>query len=386
MRFEDILPSGMESKRPWSKDPEPFFPRVDDPPGGNLEARLERMVDPETGDLRFLTPTELFFVRNNSRTVEIDPATYRLRVHGDAVEREVELALDDIRSMEARERDVLLECAGDHRALFTLEQGQEIEGDPWMLGAVGLARWTGVRLASVLERAGLRPEAAHVLLTGLDPESPEGGWRRPLPLAKATAPETLLAYRMNGEPLLPDHGFPLRAVVPGWVGASSIKWLGSIEVSAKPFWVRNNTRNYVLIGDAHPPEGEARGRVVRTHTLNSALALPWEAELGPGPVTLQGYAWSPEAPVERVEWRADRVSEGDGVQDAGEWRDAELRDTPVRWGWRRFRVAWTPEAPGRWVVRTRAWDADGQRQPDEVAYNEKGYLFNAPVPHPVRVR
>lgn len=376
----------MDTNRPWQKDPEPFFPRVDDPPGGNLEARLERMIDPATGDLRYLTPTELFFVRNNSRTVEIDPDSYRLHIHGDAVERELNLSLEDLQGMVTQERDALLECAGDHRGLFTLEQGQEVEGDPWMLGAVGLARWTGVRLADVLDRAGLRPGAAHVLLTGLDPESPEGGWRRPLPLDKARAEETLLAFGMNGEPLEADHGFPVRAVVPGWVGASSIKWLGSIEVSSGPFWVRNNTRNYVLIGDDHPPEGEARGRVVTRHALNSTLALPWDAEIDLGEATLQGYAWSPDAPVERVEWRADRLSDDGEVIEAGTWRDAELWDRPVRWAWRRFRFAWAPEASGRWVVRTRAWDADGQSQPDEVAYNEKGYLFNAPVPHPVRVR
>ena len=376
----------METNRPWLKNPEPFFPRVDDPPGGNLEARLERMQDPDTGDLRYLTPTELFFVRNNSRTVEIDPASYRLRVCGDAVERELTLTLDDLRSLDTHEMDALLECAGDHRALFTREQGQEVEGDPWMLGAVGLARWTGVRLAAVLERAGLLSDAAHVLLTGLDPESPEGGWRRPLPLEKATAPETLLAYHMNHEPLLPDHGFPLRAVVPGWVGASSIKWLGSIEVSSRPFWVRNNTRNYVLIGDEHPREGEALGRIVRHHTLNSALALPWDAEVELGEVTLQGYAWSPDAPVERVEWRADRMGRDGSTETAGAWRDAELRDAPVRWAWRRFRFSWVPDVTGPWVIRTRARDAAGRCQPKTVAYNEKGYLFNAPVPHPVRVR
>lgn len=376
----------MDTNRPWLKNPEPFFPRVDDPPGGNLEARLERLIDPGTGDLCYLTPTELFFVRNNSRTVEIDPASYRLRVHGDAVERELTLTLDDLRSLETHEMDALLECAGDHRALFTLHQGEEVEGDPWMLGAVGLARWTGVRLAAVLERAGLQANAAHVLLTGLDPESPEGGWRRPLPLGKATAPETLLAYRMNGAPLLPDHGFPLRAVVPGWVGASSIKWLGSIEVSSKPFWVRNNTSNYVLIGDAHPPEGKALGRVVRSHSLNSVLALSWDAEMELGEVTLQGYAWSPNAPVKRVEWRVDRVGDDGSISTRRAWRDAELRDAPKRWAWRRFRFSWTPEAPGRWVIRTRAWDAEGRPQPDKVAYNEKGYLFSAPVPHPVRVR
>lgn len=372
------------STSPWFKNPQHFVPRVGHPPGSNLEARLEHMFD-RRGDLLFHTPIERFFVRNNSTTVEVDAANHRLVVAGDAVASPLSLSMDDLAGFETAHLDALVECGGDHRAFFTHVQGQEVDGDPWHTGGIGLARWSGVRLADVLERAGLTENAAHVLMVGIDRDSPEGGWRRPVPLAKALDPDTLLATHMNGEPLPPDHGFPVRAVVPGWVGANSIKWLGRIEVSAEPFWVRNNTTRYVLVGDAYPPEGRAKGKIATHHSLNSALALPWEAcfpQDAPEGHLFQGYAWAPGLPVTRVEWRADR--DDDETGDDG-WREAELRDEPSPYAWRRFRFRWTPPGDGRWVLRTRATDADGNRQPDTVPYNRHGYLFNVPVPHPVLV-
>ncbi len=128
-------------------------------------------------------------------------------------------------------------------------------------------------------RAGIREDAASVLLIGLDVDAPEEGFRRVLPVAKAMHPDTLLAYAMNGDVLPPDHGFPLRAVVPGWVGSSSIKWLGRIQVSKEPLWTRNNSTSYVLIGDDFPAEGDRLGPAVTTQTIKSALALSWPAEL-----------------------------------------------------------------------------------------------------------
>lgn len=377
----------MSTSSPWFKDPELFMPRVQHPPGHNLEARLEHMFDRD-GDLLFHTPTERFFVRNNSTTVDVDPAEHRVAVEGDAVREPLSLSLDDLAAFPRAEVDALVECGGDHRAFFRHVQGQDVDGDPWHTGGIGLARWSGVRLADLLERARLTDDAAHVLMVGIDHDSPEGGWRRPVPLDKALDPDTLLATHMNGEPLPPDHGYPVRAMVPGWVGANSIKWLGRIEVSAEPFWVRNNTTRYVLVGDAYPPEGRAEGKIATHHSLNSALALPWEACLGPassnghGGHRVQGYAWAPGLPVARVEWRADR--EGTPLSEDG-WREAELRDEPSPYAWRRFRFDWQPPEAGRWVLRTRATDAEGRTQPDEVPYNRHGYLFNAPVPHPVLV-
>ena len=146
------------------------------------------------------------------------------------------------------------------------------------------------------EQAGTIQNAASVLLVGADRDSPEEGFRQVLPIDKAMHPDTLLAYAMNGEPLPKDHGFPLRALVPGWVGSYSIKWLNRIEVSSRQLWTRNNTSSYVLIGDSYPPEGEALGQVAREQVVKSALALPWPASLAFGPQLISGYAHSPSVP------------------------------------------------------------------------------------------
>ena len=172
-----------------------------------------------------------------------------------------------------------LECAGNHRAMFDLVKGQKASGTQWRTGGVGNGEWTGVSLRDVLRLAGVTDDAANVLLIGLDTESPEEGFRRVLSAEKALHPDTLLAYGMNGETLPRDHGFPLRALVPGWVGSTNVKWLGRIVVSKAPIWTRNNTTSYVLIGDDYPPEGEAAGKVTTTQVIKSALALPWPAEL-----------------------------------------------------------------------------------------------------------
>ena len=207
-------------------------------------------------------------------------------------------------------------------------------------------------------------------------ESPEGGFRRVLPVEKALHPDTLLAYALNGGALPKDHGFPLRALVPGWVGSSSVKWLGRIEVSAERLWTRNNTTSYVLIGDDYPPEGEALGQVVTTQVIKSALALPWPAELRAGLHRIRGYAHSPAGPLRKVEWSLD---------SGRSWRGATVRGPQVQYSWAMFELEWEAQ-PGEYTVMTRATDAAGNTQPPEIPFNEKGYLFNQPLPHPVRVR
>ena len=157
----------------------------------------------------------------------------------------------------------------------------------------------------MLTLAGIRPDAVSVLLVGLDTESPEGGFRYVLPADKAMHPDTLLAYALNGEVLPRDPGYPLRALVPGWVGSANIKWLGQIVVSSKQIWMRNNTSSYVLVGDQYPPEGEALGKPVTEQVVKSALALPWPAELSAGPHRIHGYAHSPAGMISRVEWSRD---------------------------------------------------------------------------------
>ena len=373
------VPEAQESKSPTTpttqdatnpgapvrfKDPTPFIVHDD----RSLETRLEKVQG-------LITPIQYFFVRNNSVSLDLDAENWRLIIEGDAVEQPIELTYQDIRSLPERVLMCYLECAGNHRAMFDIVQGRASTGTQWKTGAVSNGEWVGASLRDVLELAGIKDDAVSVLLVGLDTESPEGGFRRALSVEKAMHPDTLLAYSLNGEDLPRDHGYPVRALVPGWAGSSSIKWLGRIVVSSENQWTRNNTTSYVLTGDAYPPEGEADGRVVDVQSIKSALALPWPAELPTGRNQIHGYAHSPHGPIARVQWSSD---------GGMEWRDADLAAPQVQYSWARFGFAWDAQ-PGERIIMTRATDSEGNTQPDEIPFNQKGYLFNQPVPHPIRV-
>ena len=350
---------------PFFKDTAPFIVRDDK----GLEARMEHMQG-------LITPNRYFFVRNNSVSLDVDASAWRLVVEGDGISEPVTLTYDDVRGLPSHTLVSYLECAGNHRALFGIVNGRESSGTQWMTGAVGNGEWVGARLSDVLTLAGVREDAVSVLLVGLDTESPEEGFRFVLPVEKAMHPDTLLAYAMNGETLPRDHGYPLRAVVPGWVGSAHIKWLGRIVVSTEQLWTRNNTTSYTLIGDAYPPEGESAGAPVTEQAIKSALALPWPAEFPAGRRRIHGYAHSPSGPVTRVEWS----------EDGGRtWAEAAVSATQPDYSWARFEFEWEAAA-GERTLMTRATDAAGNTQPDSVPFNEKGYLFNQPAPHPVRVR
>ena len=346
------------------KDTSPFIIHDDK----SLEARLENMQG-------LITPNRYFFVRNNSLSLDLDTDAWHLSVEGDGVDNPLELTYADILSLPSRILMCYLECGGNHRAMFDIVQGRAASGTQWKTGGVSNGEWVGAALRDVLNLAGITENAVSVLLIGLDTESPEGGFRRVIPVEKAMHPDTLLAYTMNGEPLPRDHGFPVRALVPGWVGSTSIKWLGRIVVSSEQLWTRNNTTSYVLIGDDYPPEGEAQGKVAETQSIKSALALPWPAELFAGQHRIHGYAHSPHGPIARVEWSAD---------NGHTWSDAELPGPQPQYSWARFDFAYDAE-PGERVIMTRATDAAGNTQPDRVPFNEKGYLFNQPLPHPIHV-
>lgn len=357
------IPPTVEGGRAWFKDPAPFVRH-----NGSLEGRLQNVQG-------VTTPNRYFFVRNNSASVDVDVAGWRLRIEGDGVSGEVELSYDDVRRMPSRTVVSYLECAGNHRSMFEALKGRKTTGTQWGLGAVGSGEWTGVSLKDVLTAAGIKDEARSVLLVGMDEESPEGGFRRALPVEKAMHPDTLLAYSMNGEMLLRDHGYPLRALVPGWVGSSSIKWLRKIVVSTNMIWTRNNTTHYVLIGEKYSREGMADGKIVTTQVVNSALALPWPATLPAGEHRLYGFAHSPHGEIARVEWS----------DDLGEsWHEAEISGGRVQYSWARFEFTWEGRS-GEHKIMTRARDSVGNVQPESVPFNKKGYLFNQPVPHPIQV-
>ena len=267
-------------------------------------------------------------------TLQVDDvASYAMEVTGDAISTPLTLTYQDLLDMPSRSVYAYLECGGNQRSFFGRTMGQPARGTQWGRGGVGMAIWTGVSLRAVLEKAGIQEHAVDVQLIGMDTDSPEGGFRRPIPVDKAMDEDTILAYRMNGELLPPDHGYPVRAVVPGWVGSSSIKWLGRIEVSSKNVWSRNNTSSYVLIGADYPAEGEASGKVATTQSIKSVLMLPLPARLEAKRQMIRGYAYSPHAPIAEVVWSSD---------GGGQWQPARFIDPPIRYAWRRFEFEWTP--------------------------------------------
>jgi len=337
----------------------PLDPALLIPQGTNAEMRWESMRG-----RGYLTPYDRFFVRNHTGTPRIDPATWRLRVHGSGVRRELSLSYRDLLRLPKVTVTKAVECAGNARSFFDTQQGTPVPGTAWGLGAIGVATWTGVPLAEVLDRVGLTRAALDVMPVGLD----EQAVRRPVPVEKALA-DTLLVTGMNGRRLPPDHGFPVRLLVPGWIGVANVKWVGSIEVSETPLQSPWNTTSYRLFGPDHPDSP-----LLTTQVVKSALELPFPAALRPGPQWLTGRSWSGEGRITRVEVSVDR----------GPWRPAVLDRLNLPQAWRRWSFPWNART-GRHTIRVRARDDRGHVQPDTVPFNEQGYLFGAVVDHPVTV-
>ncbi|WP_109509313.1 sulfite oxidase [Nocardioides speluncae] len=329
----------------------------------------------------FTVPNERFFVRNHTSTPAIDAESWRLQVFGSGLRRPegISLSYRDLRRMRSRTVIEAVECAGNGRRFFRDQQGTPAAGTSWSLGAIGVARWKGVPLADILDRAGLRPTAVDVMPEGLDATVVSGGVdqghvRRPLPVGKALD-DVLVAYEMNGEPLPPDHGFPARLVVPGWVGIASIKWLGRIEVADQPLFSPWNTTSYRMTGPTYPPDSPP----LTTQLVKSAFELPWDATLPAGERTvLHGRSWSGVAPIRRVDVSLD---------DGATWRPAHLHHSDRGRSWTRWSVPWTPRSgdagPRRLIAR--ATDRTGATQPATVPFNDAGYQFWATVRHPITV-
>jgi DMSO/TMAO reductase YedYZ molybdopterin-dependent catalytic subunit len=355
----------------------PLPPELFDVHGTNAETRWEALRGQG-----YLTPVDRFFVRDHTSTPVLDAGSWRLRLFGSGLRgaptaaKPVEFTYRDLRELPSETITAVLECAGNGRSFFTGQQGQAVSGTAWKLGAVGVARWRGVRLATVLARAGLTRHAVDVLPEGLDPDYVTGGVnlgkvRRPLPVGKALQ-DVLLAYEMNGQPLPPDHGFPVRLVVPSWAGISSIKWLGRIEVSETPLVSPWNTRFYRLLGPDHPAEGT----LLTQQVVKSAFELPWGAALAAGRRhVLSGRSWSGHGRIRRVEISTD----------GGTWAPAKPVGPALDRGWLRWEFPWRPREAGAYTLRARATDVTGAAQPDVAPYNTQGYLFGAVVRHPVTV-
>jgi sulfite oxidase len=328
-----------------------------------------------------VTATDAFYVRGHAAVPEIDDASWRLHVHGD-VERELELSLATIRQAFApREVTATLQCAGNRRA--GLIATRDIPGEaPWGPGATGTATWTGVALADVLAAAGPLPEAKHVGFGGADlctEAKPAQRFGGSIPLDKACRPEVLLAWGMNGAPLPSVHGGPLRVIVPGYIGARSIKWLERIEVRSTPWQGYFQHVVYRLLPEDGTP-GPGAGMPLGLVALNSDVLSPADGEtVTAGSVEVRGYAFAGgERHVARV----------DVSLDGGErWSQAELLEDLGPWAWRHWRIK-VELAPGDHEIVVRAWDSSAATQPEDEAalWNPKGYVNNARPRVRVRVR
>lgn len=319
-----------------------------------------------------VTSTDAFYVRGHGAVPEIDPGAWSLRVHG-MVERELSLSLETLREA-FRERTVTatLQCAGNRRAgLIAI---RDIPGEaPWGPGATGTATWTGVALGDVLALAGPFENASDVGFEGADP-CPEAKPAQPfggsIPLDKARRSEVLLAWAMNGQPLAPVHGAPLRVVVPGYIGARSVKWLERIEVRAEPWPGYFQHVVYRLVPTDETP-GPGVGMPLGLVALNSDVLSPRDGEtVTAGPIEARGCAF---AGGDRYVARVDVSIDG-----GASWRQAELLEDLGRWAWRHWRIT-LELAPGEHERLVRAWDSSAATQPeDETAlWNPKGYVNNA---------
>jgi sulfite oxidase len=317
-----------------------------------------------------LTPVDTFYSRNHAAVPDLDPTTWRLRVDG-LVGRELVWSLAELqRRFRPRTEVATLVCAGNRRA--ELLAVRDIPGQvPWGPATISTAEWTGASLADVLAEARPGAGAAHVAFTAPD-VSPSVGqpFGSSIPLPKASSGEVLLAWAMNGEPLPRVHGGPVRVVVPGYIGARSVKWVQRITAQAQPADNYYQAEDYRLLPpDAEPAAG--RGIALGPLTLTSAILSPGDgADVPAGPTDVSGYALAGEGrSIARVD-----VSTDGGVT----WIQATLEDPPGPWAWQLWHT--TVDLPsGPAGISARAWDDTGATQPEFPAslWNPAGYNNNS---------
>ncbi len=341
------------------------------------EAPLNLEMPFETLD-GFITPTKSFYVRTHFPIPKIDKNKWRLRIEGE-VEKPFEIDYDELTKLAWRKVPVTLECAGNSRNFLE----PKVKGVQWGLGAVGNAAWTGVPLPILLDRAKVKPTAREVILEGADrgkledPKSPAGdlNFARSIPLEKAN--DVLLAYKMNDVGLPPEHGFPLRAIVPSWYAMASIKWLQRIIVTDRPFNGYYQTLDYAF----WKRRGDNAELVPLSEMqIKAEIAQPSEGETVPANsnVRVHGAAWTSNGEITKVEISSD---------DEATWNEAKLLGESKPDAWRLWEWSWkTPTRSGKATLTARATDSNGQTQPTERDPNRGTYMINHLLPITVEVR
>jgi DMSO/TMAO reductase YedYZ molybdopterin-dependent catalytic subunit len=335
-----------------------------------LSVRPEDLEMPLSGFADYITPIERFFVRTHVAVPTVNLALWRLNVEGE-VTAPLTLTMQEVKGLPSVELMAVTECAGNGRRFYD----PPVPGVQWGNGAVGNGRWRGVRLPDVLRKAGIKASAREVLLNGADvPFGTMPDFERSIPIKKALDANTLLAYEMNGEPLPVKHGFPLRAIVPGWAGDSWTKWVTSIRVLDREhdgFWMKRAYRHPGKPVAPGTPVAPERMQPVTSLRVKSVIAAPADGEflLVGAPVVIRGTAWSGDAgPVDAVD-----VS----VDGGRRWSPATLhRDQRTRFGWRQWEFKWTPSQDAYYTLLARARDTAGNIQPLDQEWNPSGYRWN----------
>src|SRR5437588_7195686 len=338
----------------------------------NLEMPFEKLEG-------FITPTESFYVRTHFPIPAIDRDAWWLHVEGE-VESPFAINYEQFLKLKSVTFPVTLECAGNNRNFLE----PKVKGVQWHLGAVGTAEWTGVALSLLLDRAGVKANACEVILDGTDggiledPKSPPGKlhFARSVPLEKARA-DVLLACKMNGSDLQPEHGFPVRAIVPGWYAMASIKWLQRIIITDQPFTGYYQTMDYSY----WRRRGDMADLAPLTEMqVKAEIAKPAQGEIvrADSKVRVHGAAWTSDGEITKVELSTD---------GGASWKEASLIDQAILNAWHLWEFEWrTPSKPGKQTLVARAIDSRGRTQPAERDPDRGTYMINHLLPISIEVR
>ncbi len=321
----------------------------------------------------WITPTSRFFVRNHFPMPAVETGEWKIDLSGQ-VARPGPVTLADLREFSNREIVVTMECAGNSRSTIT----PRTQGIRWQHGAIGTARWRGVSLAEVLHAAGILDAGRTIVLEGAD-RGPEAGsasdipYAMSLPREKALDPDTLLATEMNGAPLSRAHGAPVRAIVPGWYGMASVKWLRRIQVLEGPFDGFFRTESYVIIGEGDDPD-KPKTPVTSLRVKSLITYPPEHAEIPLGNHLIRGIAWSGDSEVRSVEVS---YAPAGALEPQISWTPATLLGPSERYAWRHWECPLEFQRPGYYLLRARATDAHGVTQPLRPSWNYRGVATNA---------